>query len=209
MEVVSSDVKAAIRSMFNDKSFCASTHRGFLSKGKTLVNHSEKIWTVADVMRPAVKSVPSTMTLQELEKKLLEERVGGFPVVDAGKMVGVVSRSDIVAQICNEREVAEKISDFYFDESGFREAPLASPNDIADRIGERMEQLCVSDVMTRHPMTVSLGLPISELAKRFVQHRLHRLPVTDGDTLVGIVTTIDLVRLLADKHFVAKGHAAI
>lgn len=168
-------------------------------------NHSDNTWTAADVMQVAVKTIPSSMTLPELEKKLLEGKVGGFPVVDAGKLVGVVSRSDIVSQICAEREVAQKTSDFYIDEAGFHETPMKSWADIADRIGERLEQLRVSDVMVRNPLTVSLEQPISELAQRFIELRVHRLPVTDGHTLVGIVTTTDLVRLIAEKRLLAKG----
>jgi CBS domain-containing protein len=155
-------------------------------------------------MRVAVKTVPSTMTLPELEKKFMEEKVSGFPVVDEGRLVGVVSRSNIISQICAERDIAEKTSDFYFDETGFHESPMGSSAEIADRIGERMEQLRVSDVMARHPYTVSLDQPISEVAHRLVELSVHRLPVIDGHTLVGIVSSTDLVRLIADKRLVAK-----
>jgi CBS domain-containing protein len=168
------------------------------------VNHVEKVLTAADVMRIAVKTVPSTMTIPELERKLSEENIGGFPVVDNGRLVGVVSRSDIIAQICTEREVAEKTSDFYFDATGFHEAPSGSSASIADRIGERMELLCVGDVMTRQPLTVSFDEVITEVARRFIDLRVHRLPVVDGDTLVGIVSTIDLVKLLADNRVLSK-----
>jgi CBS domain-containing protein len=154
-------------------------------------------------MRVAVKTVPSGMSLPDLEKKLLEEKISGFPVVDEGRLVGIVSRSDIVAQICVERDVAERTSDFYFDEKGFHEAPMSSTNAVADRIGERLEQLTVADVMTRHPLTVRLDLTMDALAKRFTDLGVHRLPVVDGDVLVGIVSTSDVVRLIADKRFVA------
>ena len=62
--------------------------------------------------------------------------MSGFPVVDQGKLVGVVSRSDVVRRICSERDVAERTSDFFFDETGFYEAPMDSFNDSADRVGE-------------------------------------------------------------------------
>lgn len=156
--------------------------------------------TAADVMQAAVKSVPSTMTLPELESAFLEAKVSGFPVVDHGKLVGVVSRSDVVRQICSERDIAERTSDFYFDETGFHEKEMESFTDIADRLGERLEGLSVSDVMARDVRTVRLDHPISEIASQFAKHRVHRLPVTDRGTLVGIVTTMDLVRLIADNR---------
>ena len=158
---------------------------------------------VADVMQVAVKSVPPSMSLPELEKELLQAGVSGFPVVDGNMLVGVVSRSDIVSQLCAEREIAEHTSDFYFDEKNFYEIEMGSFKDIADRVGERIEGLTVKDVMIKNPLTSRLNQPIGEAAKRFVDHQIHRLPVTDGGTLVGIVTTTDLVRLIADKRMVS------
>ena len=70
---------------------------------------------VADVMQFIVKSVPSEMLLPELEQELVSANVSGFPVVDDRKLVGVVSRSDIIRKLCDEREVAQETSDFYFD----------------------------------------------------------------------------------------------
>jgi CBS domain-containing protein len=163
------------------------------------MSKTEHKLTAGDVMQAAVKTVPSTMTLPDFESKVIDEQVSGFPVVDEGKLVGVISRSDVVRQICNEREVAKNTSDFYFDETGFYESVMASLKDIADRVGERIEGLCVKDVMVSNPRTVALDQPISDVARCFVEHRIHRLPVTDHGTLVGIVTTMDLVRLIADR----------
>ena len=156
--------------------------------------------TIADVMQVVVKSVPSTMSLPDLEDELLRDQVTGFPVVDDNKLVGIVSRSDIVRQMSTEREVAEHTSDFYFDEKGFYETKMKSFKDIADRIGERIEGLFVRDVMVENPLTTRMDEPVREAAKRFVDHHVHRLPVTDGGVLVGIVTTTDLVRLIAENR---------
>ncbi len=159
--------------------------------------------TVANVMQVVVKSVRSSMSLPDLEDELLRDGVSGFPVVDDNKLVGVISRSDIVRQLSTERNIAEHTSDFYFDEKDFYETKMESFKDIADRIGERIEGLSVSDVMVKNPLTTRLDQPISEAAKRLVDHHIHRLPVTDGGTLVGIVTTMDLVRLIAEKRVAA------
>ena len=161
---------------------------------------SDNELTVADIMQVAVKTVPSSMSLPELEEHLLEAKVSGFPVVDMGELEGVVSRSDVVRQICAERDVAEHTSDFYFDATGFHEAPMESFEEIAARVGERIENLSVKDVMIRNPFTVAMSQPISDVARRFVHDHVHRYPVTDKGTLVGIVTTMDLVRLIADRR---------
>ena len=170
-----------------------------------MTNKNDEL-TVAEVMQVVVKSVPSEMSLPDLEDEMLRDGVSGFPVVDDNKLVGVISRSDIVRQLSAERAVAEHTSDFYFDEKGFFERKMESFKDIADRVGERIEGLSVRDVMVKNPLTTRMDQPISETAKSFVEHHIHRLPVTDAGILVGIVTTMDLVRLVAEKRIVAAGH---
>lgn len=156
--------------------------------------------TAADAMQVAVKTVPPSMPVPEFEQRLIEDEVSGFPVVEDGKLVGIVSRSDVVRQICTEREVARQISDFYFDETGFHESPAESLQDVADRVGERLEGLTVAEVMARDPHTASLDQPLSEVARSMSEHHIHRLPVVDQGRLVGIVTAMDLVRLIAQKR---------
>ena len=156
--------------------------------------------TAADAMQVVVKSVPSSMSLPDLERELLESGISGVPVVDDGELVGVVSRSDVVRQICSERETATKTSDFYFDSTGFHEEKVESFKDIADRIGERIEGLSVRDVMVRHLHTVAPEIPISRVARQFDMHGVHRFPVTEAGQLIGIITTLDLVRLIATKR---------
>lgn len=155
-------------------------------------------FTAADIMSGGIRTVPPQMTLPELEEAFVRDQVTGFPVVHAGKLVGVVSRSDIVRQLCTERQVAETVSDFHYDERGFHEVEMESLQQIADRIGERIESSSVADVMNKRPYTVPPDMPIREVAHQFIRHHVHRLPVTDQGALVGIVTTIDLARLIAD-----------
>lgn len=153
---------------------------------------------VADVMQTKVRTVRSGTSLPDFEQMLLEFGVGGLPVVDEGRLLaGIVSRSDVLKAICSERVMAQTFSDFYRDSAGFHEVKLETFSEIADRVGERIEGLCVKDVMVRKPRTVTAGQLISELAREFVNERIHRLPVVEGADLVGIVTTMDLVKLVA------------
>jgi CBS domain-containing protein len=169
---------------------------------------SNESLTAADVMHSGIKSVPPQMTIPELEEAFVREQVSGFPVVDEGEMVGLVSRADVVRHFCTERRIAETVSDFHFDEKGFHEIEMESMQQIADRVGERIEGLSVADVMNKRPLTVSLGATIREVAEKCVHHHIHRLPVTDQGTLVGIITTIDLARLIADGRFVQPNRQA-
>jgi len=160
-------------------------------------------YTAADLVRFA-HTVPSTMTLPELERQLLDKRVSGFPVVDEGKLVGIVSRSDIVRQLCVERKLAQTTSDFYLDSDGFHEHPLESFEEIADRVGERIEELTVRDVMIQTPHFIETTMTLDKIAAKLVDLRIHRLLVIDQGQLAGIVTSTDLVRLIAEKKLLRR-----
>jgi CBS domain-containing protein len=51
---------------------------------------------VADVMSKNPMRVAPDLPLPELQRRLISDRVGGYPVVEDGKLVGLVSRSDVV-----------------------------------------------------------------------------------------------------------------
>lgn len=154
----------------------------------------------SDVMQVAVRTVPPNMPLPRLEAEFLDAAVSGFPVVDEGRLVGVISRSDIIRSICSERDIASRTSDFYFDDKGFHEVPMESLSDIAARVGQRLDARLVQDAMVSPPQTVSVETPISLIARRFEELHVHRLPVVENYRLVGLITTMDLVRLIADHR---------
>ena len=62
--------------------------------------------TVRDIMTTEVFTVSPGLSLVDLELELGAQRVSGAPVVEHGKLVGIVSRSDIDRrqQQCAERQ---------------------------------------------------------------------------------------------------------
>ncbi len=156
-------------------------------------------WTARDLMHGAVHTVDPDMSLADLERSFLRTGVSGFPVVEDGRLVGIVSRSDVVRQLSVERSQAETISDYYREATGIEDAE-ASLEDIAERVGARLERLRVADLMIRRLITVSPEQPLGEVARILLEHRIHRLPVTEAGRLVGIVSSLDLVRLFAEDR---------
>ena len=153
-----------------------------------------------DVMQIRVHSVSPEMPLLELERQFLAHQVSGFPVVEDSNLVGVVSRADIVRQLHVEHRLAETTSDFYWDRAGFHEEPVESIRDIAGRVGQRVEELRVADMMSRHLVVVCADDSLDVVAQKFVEHHIHRAPVVDEGRLAGIITTLDLVRLFANHR---------
>lgn len=153
----------------------------------------------ADIMQAHVHTVAADLDLPELERQLIECRVSGFPVVDRQRLVGVVARSDIVRRLCVERTHAEQISDWFIDIAGFHDAPAPAESlaGIAARVGRRLDQLKVRDVMSADVLAIAADVPVATLARTMVERHVHRLPVVRGERLVGIVTSLDVVALVA------------
>ena len=61
----------------------------------------------------------------------------------------------------------------------------------------RLDARKVGDVMTRRPITIAPGASIAQACRLLHEHRLRRLPVVEGDKLVGMIARADLVRAVA------------
>ncbi len=55
-------------------------------------------------------------------------------------------------------------------------------------------ELAAKDLMSKSPITVNSGDDIHEAAMMFSKYRIRRLPVLDGDRLVGMLTLKDLAK---------------
>ena len=140
---------------------------------------------VAEVMNPSVLTFRDDRTVSELAVFLTEKEISGVVVVDrAGRLVGVVSVTDIVEQ----RTIGE------------REDAPAPRRERGELEGLRVEDggVLVRDIMTPTVYTVPDDTPVSEAARTMIAGRIHRLFVTRGGHVVGIVTTLDLLKLLCE-----------
>lgn len=66
-----------------------------LGTGETLADLRDSTLTVADVMSPDPITVAPSDTIQEAAEQMLENQVSGLPVVEDGRVVGIVTESDI------------------------------------------------------------------------------------------------------------------
>jgi CBS domain-containing protein len=151
--------------------------------------------TATEIMRRCVQTVAASMPLPKLERAFVQAGVSGFPVIDGNQVVGVVSRSDIVRQLDLEHQTAKCTSDFYRDANGFHEVSLKTSTQVADRVGERMEQLTAGDVMHRQIFAVPPDQPLRAVAQTMVDNGIHRVLVTQEGRLLGVISTSDFVRL--------------
>ena len=157
---------------------------------------------VADVMSKELRAVAPDVPVAELEHMLLAEGVSGFPVVEGDRLVGVVSRSDIVRMAEVERTRDEQISDY----QRLTVTPPAgddanvSSSITGARVGARLESMKVSDVMVRSVITCPPDESVQQAARLLLNRDIHRAPVVESGRLVGILTSMDFVRLVANGH---------
>ncbi len=150
-----------------------------------------------DIMNTDVLSVRDDMTVQELAGFLTEREILGAPVVDSeGEVVGVVSCTDIVQSTTTEADIVVEKSTPGFYEHGWEDK--LDPDEMGGLHVEENESLPVREIMTPTIYTVPEDTPISDIAKAMVAGRIHRLLVTRGSRLVGIITTLDMLKVFFD-----------
>jgi CIC family chloride channel protein len=127
---------------------------------------------VAELMQRKVKTVGSDATLADAIVSLADGHISGMPVVDGtGKVIGVLSTTDVLTA---EAEA---------DDPAARQTLL--------------ENTSVRDIMTPRPFTVAPGEDVREAARQMLYADVHRLFVAEGDKVVGIISTTDIVRAVA------------
>jgi CBS domain-containing protein len=150
-----------------------------------------------DVMAKDVFSVSPERTLLELEQDLARQRITGAPVIDHGRVVGIVSRADIDARVFREQSRSAATALFY-QQTELEDGPAEESSDPTASALESLRRLRVRDVMTRNLLSVGPDDPVPSVARVMRDRRIHRVLVLEGERLVGIVSSFDVVRAVAD-----------
>jgi CBS domain-containing protein len=145
-----------------------------------------------DIMTKEVITTTPETSVTEVAALLEKHRISGVPVVDdAGRVVGVITQSDLVAR-ARDLELPPAIA--LFDLRLF----LETPSHFKKRL-EKMLGVTVGEVMTPNPISVSPEMPVEEIAALMDRKKVHTLPVLAGGKLVGVIGKIDLIRAQAQK----------
>jgi CBS domain-containing protein len=144
-----------------------------------------------DIMQTKVTCVTSDMDIREVAKLLVEKKISGAPVIDEkARLIGVVTLSDLVQHNLSEDRDVIYESEFY----------ELFPQDVGFKRGFHIEDLNasnVTEVMTPTLITAEVETPVGELASRMLQKRVHRIIITKDQQVRGIVTTMDMLMLIA------------
>lgn len=150
--------------------------------------------TAEEIMCEKVITVPSDWSVDRLARFLIDKSISGAPVVnDTGQLIGVVSFSDIARQAGSGLfDLAKRDDDFY---STMMDETL-SPEDQRSFHDLVDQSVLVNDIMTPMVFEVSPDTPLIRVAEAMVKGRIHRVMVTKDRSLKGVISTLDLLKVM-------------
>ena len=147
--------------------------------------------TARDIMNSEVITITEESTVKELARILAIHQISGVPVInDKGKLVGVVTESDLIYQT---KKVHIPTVITILDSVFYLENP--------DKMGDEMKKMAgtkVKDILTSSPVTVTEDTPLDEIATIMAEKNMHTLPVVNKGGLVGVIGKKDIIRTLID-----------
>lgn len=139
-----------------------------------------------DVMSRTVISIGPYSTVKDAAQLMIDRNISAVPVIDGTRLVGILSGGDLVHRA--EIGTAEHRRSWWL--------RLFRDPDALARQYARSHSRHVFDVMTRRVHTVSEITPVTDVAQLLDRHKIKRVPVMRGETVVGIVSRADLMRAI-------------
>ena len=127
---------------------------------------------VQDVMQRGLVIVSPDTKLAEAMRLLQRRGIRHLPVLDTGRLVGIISDRDLKAAMLSA---------------------TMSPGGALSTAA--LDRLTAGDVMQRAVVTIAPMFPVEEAARLMVTRKISALPVTEDERLVGIVTETDVLEL--------------
>lgn len=133
---------------------------------------------VEGYMSPNPITVRPDVSLRKAFELLQAHKIRHLPVVEGKRLVGIITDRDLRQQLPSS---------------------FAAPDEL-ERSRARSNRVKVGEVMTRQVLAVTPETRAHRAARLMVEHRIGCLPVLRGSTLVGIITTIDLLRAMGGEN---------
>jgi CBS domain-containing protein len=149
--------------------------------------------TARDIMTSDVYTLSPTTSVIDMDAELLSRGISGAPVVSNGKLVGVVSRSDIARKLSDEIEDDNLWSS---EPAGLMELMIGHNKNVKPA-AEHLRELVVQDIMNNKAISVDPDETVAQVAKLMVEQKIHRVLVKQGEELQGIISSLDVVGIVA------------
>jgi CBS domain-containing protein len=190
---------------------CGGSANAHQASAIQMVRPEGAMLRIRDIMTREVLTLAPDMSLRDATELLTMHHVSGAPVVDGRKVVGVLSASDLLEAAGEEADGREQQSDEedLWEREPNEEGPAGffdiAGDDGEEELSDLMEaargmtaERRVEDVMTRTLYTLPSSADVTAAADYLRRCAVHRILVVDGGTLVGIVSSMDIVRAVAE-----------
>ena len=134
-----------------------------------------KTVTVRDLMTQNPTILDRNETLDLAESIMNLGRIRHMPVVEDGKVIGIISQRDL-----------------------FRSALVTALGFGQKTTSTLIKTIKIKEVMTSNVITISPDASIKDAARQMIDKKIGCLPVVEGDRLVGILTETDMLRYVAE-----------
>jgi acetoin utilization protein AcuB len=132
---------------------------------------------VADIMTRNVLLAKPSYGFTEVARLFSEVGIHHLPVVDDDqRLIGIISANDVM------KAYSRQLS-----------------NLSAGQMQQLDEDIKVADLMTSDPVYVSPATSLHKAAELFTKRNIQCLPVVEGVTVKGIITSRDLIRFFAER----------
>jgi acetoin utilization protein AcuB len=130
---------------------------------------------VGERMSKPVISVSTDLPINEALSLMKRENIRRTPVLQNGKLVGIVSEIDLV-----------------------NASPSPATSLSVWELNYLLSKITIKDVMTREVLTVTEDTPIENAARMMVDNKIGGMPVMRGDDVVGVITETDIFKILLE-----------
>jgi acetoin utilization protein AcuB len=124
--------------------------------------------------RPVITLAPE-MPIMDALSLMKREHIRRAPVVQDGRMIGVVSMTDLL-----------------------NASPSSATSLSVWELNYLMSKIAVKEVMVKNVLTVAEETPIEEAARIMADNKIGGLPVMRGDEVVGIITETDIFKVFLE-----------
>ena len=142
---------------------------------------------VGDIMQADWATRIPEQNVEDVIKLISESGISGAPVVEDGRLVGIVTEDDLIYRDAQIRAPG------FFDILGGI-IPLGDWDEYHQE-ALKSAGVTVGEVMTREVATVGPDTPLAEAATIMAERRVKILPVAEQETLRGVVTRMDILTL--------------
>ncbi len=150
-----------------------------------------------DIMTKQILRVEEDWSIHRLAEFFMENSISGAPVTSTdGILVGVVSLTDIILNgTLPEKDPQSYESHEYYMHALERQYAKEEISSFQIR-GEPL--ITIHDIMTPVIFEVSENTSVQEVAEIMIKNCIHRVFVTRGEKMLGIISTVDMLKIIRD-----------